>query len=100
LTFSIDIDPVDFDLARCVSSGQVFRWRMGPEERWLGQDGADAFAVRIEDGGRLAVESTADEAVFRNHYLRMEGRLSFWRKLIRSLEKRVHRAKESAKGLL
>ena len=65
MTFAIHIDPVDFDLARCVSSGQVFRWRLGPEGRWLGQDGADAFAVRIEDGGRLAVESTADEVAFR-----------------------------------
>lgn len=34
-------------------------------------------------------DAKADEAVFKNHYLRMEGRLSFWPRLLRSLRKRI-----------
>ena len=59
-----------------------------------------SFQLPYAAPNRLVRNVAADEAVFRNHYLRMEGRLSFWRKLIRSLGKRVHGKKESVKGLL
>jgi N-glycosylase/DNA lyase len=64
-SFSVQIDPFDFDLVRCVSSGQVFRWRLGAAGRWVGQDGGDAFAVEVRTDGQLIVESTTDEAAFR-----------------------------------
>lgn len=37
-----------FDLARCVSSGQVFRWAQLPDHRWLGVDGDHWFLVSEE----------------------------------------------------
>jgi hypothetical protein len=38
---------------------------------------------------KLRRDEKADEAVFRNHYLRMEGRLSFWPRLVRSFRRRI-----------
>lgn len=36
---------VDFDLARCVTSGQVFRWVQRPDSSWFGVDGETWYHV-------------------------------------------------------
>ena len=41
--------------------------------------------------GKLLRDTAADRAVFQNHYLRMEGRMSFLPRLWRSLRKRILR---------
>ena len=51
--------------------------------------GRMSFALSHPD--EIRRDEAADQAVFRNHYLRMEGRLSFWPRLIRSLGKRLLR---------
>lgn len=38
---------------------------------------------------QVKLHQAADQAVFINHYLRMEGKLSFWRRLRRSMGKRL-----------
>lgn len=51
----------DFDLERCVTSGQVFRWSC-IEGVWIGVDGDDVYiAEPTEDGYRIQ----GDEAAFR-----------------------------------
>lgn len=39
--------------------------------------------------GRVERNVAADAAIFRNHYLQMEGRLPFWPRLLRSMAKRL-----------
>ena len=43
---------------------------------------------------QLQRDTEADEAVFRNHYLRMEGRMPFLPRLLRSMRKRIFGAVE------
>ena len=40
---------------------------------------------------RLEVDPDLDQLVFTRHYLKMEGKLSFWPRLLRSLKKRLKR---------
>lgn len=57
--------PAQFDLARCVSCGQVFRWERADARRWIGVDGARWFEVEI-DRERHHVRSNAEPQAFRD----------------------------------
>ena len=56
--------PRSFDFVRCVSSGQVFRWRETEENRWSGIDGCSEISVTILDD-RFEVETSTSEQTFR-----------------------------------
>lgn len=59
--------PEHLDLARCLSSGQVFRWQK-LTEGWLVADGRSWFRIRVADeasgGCRLHVQSNASREAF------------------------------------
>ncbi len=58
--------PTDqFDLERCVSSGQVFRWTQTADAGWLGIDGAQWYRVSSSETGTLKVETNGTEEDFR-----------------------------------
>lgn len=62
----------EFDLDRCVFSGQVFRWRRSGENRWQGVDGANTYLVEATDKGYV-VEANADQPEFERLF-RLEAR--------------------------
>jgi hypothetical protein len=49
----------------------------------------------LQHPGQIQRDEAADEAVFRNHYLRMEGRLPFLPRLVRSMRKKIFGVIES-----
>jgi len=55
--FRREIDPVDFDLARCVVSGQVFRWESPAPGHWRGADGATWWDAHEVLGGWSVVSN-------------------------------------------
>jgi N-glycosylase/DNA lyase len=64
----------EFDLDRCVFSGQVFRWRRLVENRWHGVDGPNTYSVEATDKGYL-VDSNADQLEFERLF-RLESRFA------------------------
>lgn len=57
-TFRLDIARKDLDLRRCLTSGQVFRWTEVGDQRWVGIDGPNAYAIQQHDDG-LDVQTNA-----------------------------------------
>jgi N-glycosylase/DNA lyase len=51
LQHQFHIEDPSFDLERCVTSGQVFRWEELPAKRWIGIDGDAVFAVAVSGDG-------------------------------------------------
>lgn len=59
------VPATDFDLGRCVTSGQVFRWTC-VEGTWVGADGNFTYSVDPEEGGyRVQGDETAFRRLFR-----------------------------------
>ena len=61
-TFSYPAD--EFNLERCVKSGQVFRWRDIGDGSWFGVDGEVWFHVR-GDSGCFEIDTNESEDSFR-----------------------------------
>ena len=57
----------------------------------VGADRNERLGFPLQAPPAVERNEMADRAVFRNHYLRMEGKLPFWSRLIRSFGKRLPR---------
>jgi N-glycosylase/DNA lyase len=64
MRFAVEAPREIFDLARCVSSGQTFRWSQEPAGSWTGVNGPYWYRVRANSKG-YEIESNSDEAEFR-----------------------------------
>jgi len=64
--FSVSLPPDQFDLQRCIYSGQVFRWTTLSEGRWEGVDGGHWYRVSLREPGAYEVETNGGEAAFRS----------------------------------
>ena len=62
--FRIEYPPGEFDLELCVGSGQVFRWDKLPDDRFLGVDGPNWYAVTPLGDGALEIASNAGAETF------------------------------------
>lgn len=65
MRFTVSLPPDQFDLQRCIYSGQVFRWITLAEDRWQGVDGGHWYRVTQKEPGLYEVETNGDEATFR-----------------------------------
>ena len=63
LTYELKIADERLDMARCLSSGQVFRWQK-VDQFWIGVDGRAWFRVLETAPGNLRVETNADRRAF------------------------------------
>ncbi|CAN5433884.1 DNA-3-methyladenine glycosylase [soil metagenome] len=61
--FEIARDPY-FDLSRCVTSGQVFRWQR-EDDIWTGYEGENLYRIEMTEYG-LSVETNASQRDFEN----------------------------------
>lgn len=64
-SFTLSYPADEFNLERCVRSGQVFRWRDLGDGSWLGVDGERWFHVR-DLSGCYEVDTNASEENFRS----------------------------------
>lgn len=61
--FQISVPSAEFDLGRCLRSGQVFRWRETAPGEWVGVDGAYWYRVEVGED-KTQVESNGTEGDF------------------------------------
>jgi len=64
--FEVKVQPGQLDLAACLNSGQVFRWKSLQPNVWSGVDGGYWYVVKEVPGKALHVNTNAEESQFRS----------------------------------